>query len=198
MWAVADSLAEVLPLYKKVWQQKVIVPSEDDTYLVNLYKGSKNVVTSGIEAVQLAKAQGLWVATDTLYKNRGPEKAGNQLDLPRGSRVFFGFRAAEVPKNTIFGELTVQCEGFKPAVRTMRFGNNMMDKVNLPVPGPEVGPKTYDHSVLLFQRHGRDTSGRPLFVVKIGGDADLAKWKKTAAGFLEGKMQSGRRYGLLF
>src|SRR5581483_10115396 len=110
---------------------------------------------------------GLWVQVEELYKNRGPDKAGNQLDLPRGARVFFGFPADDVPRNTIFGNVVIVCDGYDPVVRSMRFGNNMMDKINLPVPGQH-GPGTYDHSFLLFEKIGPERQGRHVFRLRLG------------------------------
>jgi hypothetical protein len=197
-WAAADPLHDVLPQYKRVWRRTRVPPSEDETEAARLYRGAPGVVTQGHEAIGLRNAKGFWVETDTLYKNRGAMRAGNQVDLPRGSRVFFGFTPAEVPRNTVFGELVLHCVGFDPARRTMRFGNNMMDKINLPIPGSSSGPATYDHSVVLFERDGKDRGGLNRFAVRIGTSGDLAKWKRTANGHVEKEMTGGRRYGLLF
>ncbi len=197
MWSSADTLSNVLPSYKRLWRREHVALSEDQTHAAKLYKAAEPV-TSGLEAVRLSHARGLWVETDTLYKNRGPQKSGNQLDLPRGSRVFFGFAPSEVPRNTVFGELILQCDGYEPSSRTMRFGNNMMDKINLPVPGTAAGPGTYDNSIVLFDRRGSDKDGRNRFSVRLGTEGDLAKWKKAATRSVEGEMHGGRRYGLLF
>jgi hypothetical protein len=72
-----------------------------------------------------------------------------------------------------------------------------MDKVNLPVPGTD-GPDSYDDSILKFERAGVTTQGLPKFLLAVGTDADLKKWKKAAASEQERVMQSGRRYGVLF
>ena len=79
----------------------------------------------------------------------------------------------------------------------MRFGNNGMDKVNLPIPNTE-GPDSYDNAIILFERQGTDRLGRPSFRVQLGAQEDLERWKGAAAGGHEFAMQSGRRYGTLF
>lgn len=197
VWSSADPVHAILPMYQDVWRRAQPAPSPVDPCEELLYRGKAGNVVQGAQAVRLATARALWVETETLYKNRGPTHPGNQLDLPRGTRVFFGFPPDDVPRNTIFGELVVECVGFAPVVRTMRFGNNMMDKLNLPVPGA-AGPPSYDHSVLLLERVGVDTTGRPHFRVQVGRNKDLARWKKRATAIHEEHMQGGRGYGLFF
>ena len=46
---------------------------------------------AAVEAAALARASGLWVQVDYVVPNRGPNEEGNQIDLKRGTRVFFGF-----------------------------------------------------------------------------------------------------------
>jgi hypothetical protein len=73
----------------------------------------------------------------------------------------------------------------------------MMDKINLPIPGKD-GPATFDHSLLLFERGGVDSSGRPLFRLRAGATDDLNKWKRLAKGYQDAQMAGGRPFGLLF
>ncbi|MGH2812309.1 MAG: hypothetical protein ACRDI1_06310, partial [Actinomycetota bacterium] len=127
----------------------------------------------------------------------GPTRPGNQLDLPRGTRVFFGFPALAVPLNTIFGYIELEVVGYWSFRKSVRFGNNMMDKVNLPAPGTE-GPPTYDHKVLLFERQTPASSSIARFTVRLGTKADLKKWKAAATTSVDLRMSSGRAYGLLF
>ena len=44
-------------------------------------------------------------------------------------------------------------ENMATSVRSVRFGNNSIDKVNLPIPGA-AGPETYDNGVVHFERTG--------------------------------------------
>lgn len=136
----------------------------------------------------------LWVETGILYKNRGPGRAGNQIDLPRGFRVFFGFPATDVVRNTVLGELLERCEGFQEVTRTMRFGNNQMDKLNLPLPG-NGGPATYDNSILMFEKQGARADGLRRFSVVVGDGRVL--WRRGCQPLYEGAMHGGRRFGLL-
>ena len=152
---------------------------------------------TGPLAVQLAAAQALWVKTETLYQNLPARNVGNQLDTPRGTRVFFGFSPAQVARNHVFGNVEIQVVGFASVARSVRYGNNMMDKVNLPIPGRD-GPANYDHAVLIFDRAGTGPSALPLFRLSVTDDAGLKARKKAAANHVDLQMHGGREYGLLF
>jgi HKD family nuclease len=142
------------------------------------------------EGTRWATARCFWIETYELYKNRGPDKPGNQLDCRRGTRVFFGYTSEAVPRNTVFGDVEMRCEGKEPQTRSIRFGNNSMDKVNLPVPG-EFGPESYDNSVLHFERLA---AGR--FLLSVGNTPKARLWRMRSQrqGLLY-KFPGGRRYG---
>ncbi len=57
-----------------------------------------------------------------------------------------------MPKNTVLGSVNIQAVGFPSQACSVRFANNQMDKVNLPIPDGVQGPATYDNSCLLFER----------------------------------------------
>jgi hypothetical protein len=196
-WDRADPLSTVLSDYKKL---KPIIKTrtlEDQTEAGGLYEPPTPAEVDGDLAVQLANAKALWVEVDTLYKNLGPARPGNQLDLPRGTRVFFGFPSPAVSLNTILGYIELQAEGHSAFRKSVRFGNNSMDKVNLPVPHTE-GPATYDHKILLFERQPSSATGVSRFTVRLGNKTDLKKWKAAATTSSDLTMSSGRSYGLLF
>jgi hypothetical protein len=110
LWGKADPVEEILPKYRKIWAKSPPpVRVLDEQELPET--GSE---AQAVSPENLAKAKGLWVQIDELYKNRGPDRPGNQVDLPRGTRVFFGFPPDDVPRNTVFGELTIACEGVRP------------------------------------------------------------------------------------
>lgn len=97
----------------------------------------------------------------------------------------------------MFGQVVLQNDGFAPAECSVRFGNNHMDKVNLPLPDSH-GPASYDHAILRFDRAGLAAGGLRRFRISLGTESDLKKWKKSALSETERTMQSGRRYGVLF
>jgi hypothetical protein len=193
----ADPLATVLATYRKIWRRRKPPIVEDNPRVADLYLGGANRVISGDLAISFDTARTLWVELKNLYKNRGPQEAGNQVDLRRGSRVFFGFSPAEVPPNTVFGQVYLQNQGFPEVSCSIRYGDNQMDKVNLPVPGTE-GPGSYDNSILLFERLGSAGDGTPKFQIRVGNEASLRTWKRESLFETEMKMRRGRRFGLMF
>lgn len=201
-WARAEPAGPVIPLYDARYRSRPSPrgPREDRTRAARAYAADPNRnVVAGRLGAQLLAADAVWFQTDVLYANRGPGKAGNQLDTPRGTRVFFGFPATNNPKNRVFGHVMVQV-GSKPAVsRSVRFAGNSMDKVNLPVPGRE-GPSTYDNSVLIFERTGQVIGGLPLFRLVVTDTAGLQRRKGRARHAVDLEMGTARHrgYGLLF
>lgn len=195
-WGRSDPLADVIGEYKRNWKKSKPPFEEDNSEAVELYAEGAGRVISGKSAVAFASAKALWVEIGELYKNRGAGQSGNQVDLPRGCRVFFGFPATTVARNTVFGDVMLQNDGFSPVRCSVRFGNNQMDKVNLPVPGTD-GPATYDNSILMFERKTRGAGGLARFRIVIGSRTKLEQWKKSAPSSTEMEMQSGRKYGLL-
>lgn len=196
-WQSADPLADIISKYKKYWRKSKPPFSEENPNDADLYIGGTGYVVAGSEALGLVSARALWVEVGTLYKNRGPDKPGNQVDLQRGSRVFFGFSPKPVPRNTVLGQILLRSEGYNEVRCSVRYGNNQMDKVNLPVPGTD-GPSSYDNSILLFERTGLGARGLRSFRVLVGNEAELKRWKKKSASATDLTMRSGRRYGLLY
>jgi len=126
---------------------------QDAENLSKSFAGAKNTVVGVDEGARWAASRFFWIEAGKLYKNRGPKRAGNQLDCRRGTRVYFGFPPDGVAPNTVLGQIQIAFEGKESQHRSVKFGDNAMDKVNLPVPG-EFGPETYDESVLRFERIG--------------------------------------------
>jgi hypothetical protein len=125
---------------------------------------------------------------------------GSQLDLPKGARVFFGFSPAPVPRNTTFGSVLIQVPSFPEITRTVRYGNNQMDKVNLPVPGTAAPPTGYENRNLLFVRQDPDPeTGRQRFLLELLSDRQLkAERSRSSDEVLLDLSGSQRKVGLLF
>jgi hypothetical protein len=73
----------------------------------------------------------------------------------------------------------------------MRFGNNSMDKLNLPIPG-DPGPETYRNQTLLFQRKSNG-----VFSMRLGSPQEINEWKRLSRqqATLFRMSNSGREYG---
>lgn len=200
-WAAADSLADVLNDYKLRYRLLPTPrgPNEERTAAAKRFAAPPSrTVVAGPLAVQLGAARALWVQTSTLYENRGAGVPGNQLDTPRGTRVFFGFTQADVDKNHRFGTIELQVPGHQAVERSVRFGNNSMDKVNLPIPGRD-GPTTYDDAFLIFERAGVGPAGKDLFKVIVTDARGLAARRRQARNAVDVEMHhGGRGFGLFF
>jgi HKD family nuclease len=147
-------------------------------------------VLPGPQAAALAAAAHLWVEVEYVVPNRGKEEEGNQIDMQRGTRGFFGFGDKALPRNSPIGSVRILYDTHA-ASRNLRFGNNSMDKLDLPIPKVE-GPSSYSNQTLLFTRESSNS-----FRLTVGTAGDVAKWKakSKAAGTLF-KMRSGREFGV--
>lgn len=142
-----------------------------------------------LQTAALAAARCFWIEIKYVVSNRGPDVEGNQIDMPRGSRVFFGFSDRAIPRNSPIGTVRITYAG-RTAHRNLRFGNNSMDKLDLPIPGAE-GPLSYRNHILLFSRESARS-----FRLTVGTVKDVARWKdkSNAQGTLF-RMRSGREFG---
>ena len=120
-----------------------------------------------------------WIEAGNLHLNLGRVRPGNQLMLKRNSRVFFGFSARDLKPNTGIGNVAIQFGRHWRPNCALRFRDNSMDVLALPIPGEE-GPAAYDQETLLFERVGVRK-----FNVTIGRPADREA--------LEGQIKSNRR-----
>ena len=133
----------------------------------------------------------LWIEAGNVTPNRGPGLPGNQLMMKRNSRVFFGFAAADLERDSFIGDVAIRFDEYLRPNCSLRFSNNSMDVLTLPVPGQE-GPEAYDRRTLHFEQ-----TGVREFKLTIGRPVDVKKWKQRSAS-IEGEfsMKSGRRWGV--
>lgn len=178
----ASSLAETL------WEDAI--PAED---IIEAYTESWNAAFLPAETVGEIAPDGddlpaaFWIEAGYVTKNRGPGRAGNQIDLPRGMNRYFGFHAPDnQPINSIIVVTFLTPSGDEVA-RNLRLGNNHMEKITLPIPETH-GFDQYDGKVLLFDRQGTNFEMTALEV----DDFEKAFSHKLLDVKL---MNSGRRYG---
>lgn len=178
----------LLERYRALWKPQPI--SEDRNRLVEkITEHNPEVPLS--EAVALATATAFWIDVRFVLENFGPGVPGNQIDLPRGSRAFFGLGVGKVPVNTHLGTVQIRLGGQVTSHR-MRFGNNQMDKLNLPKPGEPGHPVTYRDQTVLFVRNEAGT-----FTLQVGTPADIEVWKgRSRAQNTLYHMQGGREFGV--
>ena len=175
--------------YEAIRPARPSPPTEEDDARANLILQQQPVIPA-TQAAALAAADHLWIDIEYVVANRGRNEEGNQIDMQRGTRVFFGFGDNQLARNSPIGSVRIRYEQHS-ANRNLRFGNNQMDKLDLPIPGVE-GPPSYNNETLLFTREGPST-----FRLTLGSAAEIAAWKarSRAAGTLF-SMRSGREFGV--
>lgn len=171
-WAMADVADEAF-----VTQYEQLRPAgtttEDDEEVAPQFTDSEERVIEPRAGVGWALARCFWIQTYKLAENLGAGKPGNQVDCRRGTRVFFGFSARDVPQNTVLGDIPVRYVGKGLVHPTIRFGDNSMDKLNLPVPG-EAGPPSYDHKWLHF------TKREGYFELEVSDGENVDEWRSKS------------------
>ena len=189
-WQSATPLGDIEDRYRGQYEsaanRRHPQASEDDAAPES---ASKSTQLKPHELRKLRVCRHLWIEAGNVTRNRGPSLPGNQLMMKRNSRVFFGFAAKDLPRDSTVGEVMIEWDGRWTDGRSLRFSNNSMDVLTLPV--PEEG-KFYDQQTLHFERVGVRA-----FKLKIGSRADARRWKRRSQD-IKGvfSMKSGRRWGV--
>ena len=153
LWNKGSALATVDAPYRKQFANASNLrqpPRTDDDTAESTRVGRPHSFSAN-DLVQLRACRYFWVEAGKLHKNRGPMLPGNQLMLRALSRVYFGFPARDVPRDTFMGYVNLVFAGSSHPDRSLRFSNNSMDVLALPVPG--TGSQAgYDGETLHFER----------------------------------------------
>lgn len=170
LWAQATPLDDILEIYEERW------------------KADFASVTAEEAEVDQPASDMFWIEAGYVTQNRGPDHPGNQIDFPRGMSRFFGFNPpANLARNSVIGTITFEPPSGGLVSRDLRLGNNLMEKITLPIPETH-GLDLYDGKVLVFRRSGNQ----------------FKMWALEADDFLTAfgnrlydikAMGSGRRYG---
>ena len=196
LWAPASSTAHVLPAYSRVFESaenlKTPVPTDDDAGDAEwLSNAAQRGALSAPQLRQLRVCKHFWIEAGTLTKNRGPRRPGNQLMLSRMSRVFFGFPSIDLPRDTTVGTVSISFREHRRDDCSLRFSNNAMDVLGLPIPD-EGGPSKYDDECLHFERKNDGC-----FELSLGQTTQKAKWVRSSAKIdALHSMKSGRQWGV--
>lgn len=176
LWNNSTPATDILDVYEEKWSSSF----------------SRRVIQdNSSEAIDHELRDIFWIEAGYVTKNRGQHRPGNQIDFPRGvAGRFFGFNPpSDLPPNSVIGNVTFETPVGAPVSNNLRLGNNMMEKISLPMPETH-GFDIYDGKVLIFQRSGGS------FVMRALEADDF----ETAFGdrLYEVKvMGSGRRYGYI-
>lgn len=173
-----------------IWENASPLESVIDEYerlhaIITLPKVNVVDERDGVDITRL-----FWIDVGYVTKNRGANKPGNQFDLPRGSHTHLGLHEVpNPPLNSVLGELRIRTPIGDLVERSLRYGNNAMEKLSLPIP-EEYGYQCYDGKILTFRVDGREVKLEAFehddFFRTYGSHIDSLN-----------QMQSGRRYGTI-
>lgn len=172
IWASATPAERILDIYEDRWSESIARRIERRAH-------EESDLLSDI----------FWIEAGYVTRNRGQCRPGNQIDFPRGTTArYFGFDVAEhLAPNTVIGPVTFETPIGGLVTNNLRLGNNMMEKISLPIPETH-GFDIYDGKVLVFQR----SEGRFVMKALEAGDFEVAFGDKVSGVMVMG---SGRRYG---
>lgn len=175
LWNEATPVANILEEYEEKWRATNSRAIDEEQ--------SPEVAVLGPEEI-------FWIEAGYVTKNRGANQPGNQIDFPRGMGRYFGFNSPDdLPPNSVIGEVTFTTAVGDPVTNNLRLGNNMMEKVSLPIPETH-GFDIYDGKVLVFQG---SSDGFTMWALEAD-DFETAFGDRLSEVRI---MNSGRRYGLI-
>lgn len=111
------------------------------------------------------------------------------------TKVFFGRAPVDVPKDSALGSIAIRYGGVTRWDSSLRFSNNSMEVLTLPVPDAG-GPSTYDKKALLFTAAQQD--GQRIWDLAVGSAAERRRWKarSRAANSIYKMQNSPREWGV--
>jgi hypothetical protein len=171
------------------------VPTEDDADPSEVLTTNRRGVTpERLHALRVANH--LWIETGNLHKNRGANRPGDQLMMSPMTRVFFGRSARRVDVNHALGNVPVRHAATGTVeMRPLRFSDNSMDVLTLPVPGAPPWPTSYDQTCLLFSKVsvGRDLH----YEMRVVSGRDKRRYRTLSQAQTSAyRMTSGREWGV--
>jgi len=189
LWRAASQLSDIVELYEAAYEKSATsppapLPTDDDAVEFT----GRGIPLGDLASMRSANGFGIEFLPN---ENRGEDKAGNQLMMSRNMRVYFGFPARDLPKDSPIGTVELVYRGHRWQDQALRFSNNSMDVLNLPVPGRDGVPNSYDNKLIEFRR-----LGQMQFEMQIHEGSRKKKFlqKARSAGTLR-RMKSGRPWG---
>lgn len=175
---------------ERIWDSSAPLEKVIDEYERKYVVVSKPKVSSMSDSSDMEATRLFWIDVGYVTKNRGANKPGNQFDLPKGSHTYLGL--PEVPNpvlNSQLGELTIQTPSGDAIKRSLRYGNNAMEKLTLPIP-ERYGYQCYDGKILTFRVDGSEVRLETF---------EHDDFFRAYSSYIESvcEMQSGRRYGTI-
>jgi hypothetical protein len=116
---------------------------------------------------------------------------GNQLDMKRFTRAFFGASIDNIAPNTQIDHITLVWEGERHDDRTLKLGDNHMDKLNVP-PAGDRGRLFYRGKALLFTRRSDGA-----FDFDAGDQNERQRWRAMSRRYgVIHRLSTNREWGL--
>jgi len=185
-----EALQSALKLAENIWEQATPVADILDAYEERWRTSFSRSVDEGgpNNEIDHAGINIFWIEAGYVTKNRGPHRPGNQIDFPRGMFRYFGLTCPDdLAANTPIGRITFETPTGEHVSNNLRLGNNMMEKISLPIPERQ-GFDIYDGKILVFER----AAGRFFIRALEADDFETAFGDRLAEVRVMG---SGRRYG---
>ena len=195
LWQDATKYSQIESRYQSNHSDSIraSVPTTDDDTSASV--ASRRGRFRAEDLIRLRSAQHLWIEAGNVTQNRGRELPGNQIMMRAMTRVFFGVEARDVPTDTHLLELAIRYQGHISWDRTLRYSNNSMDVLTVPVPGSPTGPSSYDNQTLVFSKTSHN--GAFIYELTIASAAEkarLVRHSKRVNGHFS--MSSGRQFGV--
>jgi len=194
-WSTASTLKSIFYPYSSIYQSaghlRSPTPTDDDCSETASLAIAHRRALGPDDLRQMRACKHLWLEAGNLHSNRGKGKPGNQLMLTPMTRVFFGFQARDLTPNSTLGDVSITFDGGTRPDCSLRFSDNSMDVLTLPVPG-DGGPSAYDQRNLIFEKNSNNT-----YFLTLGTARNQADWIKASKA-INGyhRMTSGRQWGV--
>ncbi len=180
----------LLSTLEEIWENAAPLERVINEYERQYAVISRPAINSIDDSLDVEITRLFWIDVGYVTKNRGANRPGNQFDLPRGSHTHLGLPAVPNPElNSRLGELKIRTPIGAVIARSLRYGNNAMEKLTLPIP-EEYGYQCYDGKILTFRVDSHE--------VKLEA-FEHEDFFRTYGSYINSfhEMQSGRRYGTI-
>jgi hypothetical protein len=185
-----ESGTALITTLEEMWGKATPLASVLDEYEAHYSFVSKPITHDAADDHHPDADELFWIDVGYVTKNRGPDRPGDQFDLPKRSHVYLGLEEVHNPtRNSVLGDLRIRTLTGQVVERRLRYGNNAMEKLTLPIP-EEYGYQCYDGKILMFER--RDDE---VVLEALEYDDFLRIYSMHISSCSE--MQSGRRYGTI-
>ena len=185
-----ESGSALIATLEQLWEKAAPLSSVIEAYETHYHFIGQPVVSAALDDHHADNTELFWIDVGYVTKNRGADRPGNQFDLPKRSHVYLGLdEVYNPPLNSTLGDLRIRTPTGRVVERRLRYGNNAMEKLTLPIP-EENGYHCYDGKILTFEREGEE-----VVLEAFEYDDFFRSYGKHIKSCAE--MQSGRKYGTI-